>query len=114
MRSCNKGYSPYLTYLFNKMWLIIGLVSAIDVFYAIKYQETLIVLEENPIGLHLIEISNGDISLFMGLKVAGTVLVLGFLQNAFHLGDSKRRIVITKITFGITLFQLWLFYYLSC
>ena len=113
MRSCDQRHSSYLTYAFNKMWLVIGLVSAVDVFYAIKYQETLHVFEENPIGLRLIEISNGDISLFMGLKVAGTVLVLGFLQNAFHLGDLKRKHIIAKITFGVTLFQLWLFYYLS-
>ena len=63
------------------MWLIIGLISAVDVYYAIKFQKTLESMEENPIGLHLIELSNGDISLFMGLKVSGTVLVLGFLQN---------------------------------
>lgn len=113
MRSCDQRHSPYLTYAFNKMWLVIGMVSAVDVFYAIKYQESLVLLEENPMGLHLIELSNGDISLFMGFKVAGTVLVLGFLQNAFHLGNLKRKHMIAKITFGVTLFQLWLFYYLS-
>lgn len=95
------------------MWLTIGLVSAVDVFYAIKFQKSLMELEENPVGLHLLQISNGDISLFMGLKVAGTVLVLGFLQNAFHLGDLSRKHMILKITFGVTLFQLWLLYYLS-
>ena len=93
------------------MWLIIGLISAVDVYYAIKFQKTLESMEENPIGLYLIELSNGDISLFMGLKVSGTVLVLGFLQNYFYLSDCKKKIV--KITFGVTLFQLWLLYYMS-
>ena len=111
MRSRDKRHSSYLTLWFNIMWLTIGWISAVDVYYAIKFQKTLVLMEENPVGLHLIEISNGDISLFMGLKVAGTVLVLGFLQNYFYLSDCKRLIV--RITFGVTLFQLWLLYYLS-
>jgi hypothetical protein len=95
------------------MWFIIGFVSAFDVFCAIKYQKTLLSLEENPLGRYLIRASNGDISLFMGLKVAGVVLVLGFLQNAFHLGDKKRKGHILIITLGVTLFQIWLLCYLN-
>lgn len=113
MRDSLKRDSSYLTCLFNKMWFIIGFVSAFDVFCAIKYQKTLMSLEENPVGKYLIKVSDGDVSLFMGLKVAGVVLVLGFLQNAFHLGDRKRQEHVLFITLGVTIFQIWLLYYLN-
>ena len=37
------------------MWYLIGFISAIDVYYAIKWRETLPELEENPIGRMLIK-----------------------------------------------------------
>ena len=83
MRPCKDGRTSYLVLTFNIMWYLIGFISAIDVYYAIKWRECLPELEENPIGRMLIEYDENDVSLFMGLKVAGTVLVLGMLQNCF-------------------------------
>jgi len=94
------------------MWYIIGFISAVDVYYATKWSETLPELEQNPIGRMLIKYNSDDISLFMGLKVAGTVLVLGILQNAFLLGKRETKLTVEKITFGVFTFQLWLFLYM--
>ena len=112
MRHNQNARASYLTYKFNLMWYIIGFISAIDVYYAIKWRETLPELEENPIGRMLINYDANDISFFMGLKVAGTVLVLGILQNAFLLGKKETKLTVQKITFGVFVFQLWLFLYM--
>ena len=114
MRCCKKRGSSYLVYAFNTMWYLIGLISALDVYYAIKFQKMLLETEKNPAGIFLIEIANGDVSLFIGCKVAGTVIVLGILQNAFLVCDKQTRFAfkLTFITFCVTLFQIWLLYYL--
>jgi len=94
------------------MWYLIGFISAIDVYYAIKWREQLPELEQNPIGRMLIEYDENDVSLFMGLKVAGTVLVLGMLQNCFLLSKRDGRKRTHRIAMGVFLFQIWLFLYM--
>ena len=66
-------------YTFGFLWLFIGLVSAYDAYWLVKLREVIVENELNPIGRFLIYIDNGDVSLFLGLKFGGTILVLGFL-----------------------------------
>jgi hypothetical protein len=61
------------------MWLAIGIISSIDIYWSIINQNVLGELEENPIGRYLIEISDGSVALFMSVKVAGTIIALGVL-----------------------------------
>ena len=91
MRTSKKGGTSYIVWTFNIIWYLIGFISAIDVYYAIKWREMLPQMEENPFGRMLIKYDADDISLFMGLKVAGTVLVLGFLQNWFLLSKHRNK-----------------------
>lgn len=112
MRASKKGGTSYITLTFNIMWYLIGFISAIDVYYAIKWRETLPHMEENPIGRILIKYNADDVSLFMGCKVAGTVLVLGFLQNWFLLSKRYGRKGAHRVTMGVFLFQIWLFLYM--
>ena len=112
MRTIKKGGTSYIVWSFNIMWYLIGFISAIDVYYAIKWREVLPQMEENPFGRMLIKYDADDISLFMGLKVAGTVLVLGFLQNWFLLSKREGRIRANRVTIGVFLFQIWLFLYM--
>ena len=65
--------------LFYIGWLAIGFISAYDTYLGIKFKSSLYLMEENPIGRWLITLDNKDVALFMGLKFAGTVLVLGIL-----------------------------------
>jgi len=65
--------------LYAFCWLIIGWISSIDTFWAVKTRDTLAETELWPPSRFLIYLDNGDVSLFMGLKVAGTVTCLGVL-----------------------------------
>jgi hypothetical protein len=58
------------------LWLFVIIVAAIDVYFAIKLQDSLIEHELNPIGRMLINIDNGSVALFMALKFFGTVVAL--------------------------------------
>ncbi len=68
--------------MLKKIALIVGLlafvtyVQAYDMYWAIKLQKTLYENELNPVGRWLMEVDNGDVSLFMASKLVGTVLAL--------------------------------------
>lgn len=94
--------------IFAVQWLFIGLVSCVDLYLAIKLQDTLYQAELNPIGRMLIRWDKGDVALFMSLKCLGTCLVLGFLI----LVRCKNRKLAERITFGVTAFQLALLLFL--
>jgi len=91
------------------LWLSIGFVSAIDVYWSIVLQEVLIETELNPIGKFLIKASNGDVALFMFCKVMGLVVVLGILAILYNY---KKRIAWCSII-GVAIFQFWLLWYLN-
>jgi hypothetical protein len=94
--------------LFTIQWLFIGLVSCVDMYFAIKLQDTLYASELNPLGRLLIEWDAGDVALFMGAKCAGTCLVLGYLI----LVRCKNKKLADRVIFGVTLCQLSLLAYL--
>ncbi|MGI9519681.1 MAG: hypothetical protein ACR2NP_21690 [Pirellulaceae bacterium] len=62
--------------LMGLMLTIITCVSMIDVYWSFKTQAVLAETEQNPIGKWLIDRDGGDISLFMTLKMAGTMFVI--------------------------------------
>jgi len=95
--------------IYGALWLSIGLISAIDIYWSIILQEILIETELNPIGKFLITVSGGDIALFMFCKVVGLVVVLGFLAILYHY---KRRVA-WAIILGVSFFQFLLLWYLS-
>jgi len=91
------------------LWLFIGVVSAIDVYWSIVLQDVLIETEMNPIGRLLLETSDGNVALFMLCKVMGLVAVLGILVVLYNY---KKRIAWGCIV-GVSIFQLWLLWYLN-
>ena len=93
---------------FYVQWIFIGFVSCVDMYLAIKLRDRLYELELNPVGRLLISWDSGDVALFMGLKCAGTCLVLGFLL----LVRCKNKKLSHRIIFGVTVFQLLLLVYL--
>jgi hypothetical protein len=54
----------------------IAAVSMYDVYWSFKVQDVLIEYEQNPIGTWLINLDNGDIALFMTIKMMGTMVVI--------------------------------------
>ena len=71
-------------FYFAALWLAIGLISAIDLYWAVKNQHVMLENEENPVGRYLIRLDDGSVALFMGVKMAGTVLALGLLVFLYH------------------------------
>lgn len=55
-------------------------VQAYDMYWAIKLRESLYANELNPVGRWLIKVDGGDVSLFMALKLIGTVLTLSIIS----------------------------------
>ena len=90
------------------LWLLIGFISAIDIYWAIVLQDVILETEQNPLGRFLINISDGNIALFMCLKVVGLVVVLGILTLLYFY---KKRTAWISIL-GVSIFQLWLLWYL--
>ena len=94
---------------YSILWFTVGFISAIDIYWAITLQDVLMEIELNPLGRFLIEISDGDIALFMFYKVIGLVVVLGILTILYNY---RRRIAWASIL-GVCIFQLWLLWYLN-
>lgn len=65
--------------LFLALCTFIGLVSVYDGYLVERYSEIIIHMEENPVGSYLLHMAHGDTSLFLRVKAAGTVVVLGAL-----------------------------------
>jgi len=100
--------SRFSTILFSIQWFIIGLVSAIDCYWSIKLQESLLVNEQNPIGVYLIKLDNGDIALFMMWKIIGTIVTLGLLIVLYKYNSKIAQLS----CFGVCIFQILLLIYL--
>jgi hypothetical protein len=67
-------------WVFPALWLFIGTVSCYDAYLILKYQQSLLVMELNPVGCWLMRADNGEPSLFLAAKFQGTIVVLGTLQ----------------------------------
>ena len=96
-------------FYFAMMWIAIGLISSIDLYWAVKNQHIMLYNEQNPIGRYLIRQDNGDVALFMGIKMAGTILALGFLIFLYH---HKRLYAWLSVIF-LTIAQFLLLFYLG-
>jgi hypothetical protein len=96
-------------YYYGIMWLAIGIISSVDVYWSIVNQDMMMELEENPIGRYLIEKDDGSIALFMCIKVAGTIIALGVLVVLYH----WKRKYAWPIIIVLTIAQFWLLNYLG-
>ena len=94
---------------FAVMWLAIGIISAIDLYWCIKNQHIMLEIEQNPIGHYLIVKDGGDVALFMGVKMAGTILALAILIFLYHYKKFYAWVSIISITMA----QFLLLYYLG-
>lgn len=93
-----------MRYLYHAMILLIGAVSAYDNTMTWIYSDTIVELEMNPVGVWLME--QGGVSLFITVKAAATLLLVGVL---FGLSRTKYRWLIIP-TF---VFQLGMFAFLN-
>jgi hypothetical protein len=94
---------------FPALWLFIGAVSAMDCYLVFRFRDLMWELEENPIGRYLIELDNGNVTVFILTKAAGTVVVMCVLAGLYV----YRRRWSFPITGSIAAFQLTLFIYVG-
>ena len=88
------------------MRAVIVLVSAIDVFWAIKVRDNLI--ELNPMGRWLMSLDSGDVALFMACKLVGTVMAC-WLMGWLYCHWPKKALVITGAVMVVQLLLLVFF-----
>ena len=95
--------------IFPALWLFIGLVSAIDTYVTIRFQEWLWHLETNPLARMLLRLDGWNPSLLIASKFFGSILVLGSLL-VLHLQNRRVGLLVTA---ALASFQLWLLGYLA-
>lgn len=88
---------------------LIAAVSMYDVYWSFKVQDVLIEYEQNPIGTWLINLDNGDIALFMTVKMMGTMVVVLAIPALYYFRRSWGLICCTSVA----TFQVLLLCYLN-
>ncbi len=116
MHSPRRQFALRLTgLLFAVLWLFIGAVSAVDAALTIRYAPAL--HEQNPLAAAFIRdvpdpivprCSVQDVSLLIGAKMFGTLLVLGFLVLLYRRHPVHAQVVVATLS----VFQLGLLLYL--
>ena len=64
--------------------MIIAIVSAIDIYWLSRNRMTIMTNEVYPIGQYLLGLDNGDVSLFILIKVLGTDLAIAILYILWY------------------------------
>jgi hypothetical protein len=97
--------SVIFTYsVFIMSWLTIVLIAVYDWFLVIASKYVIMQAELNPVGRWLLKVNHGDISLFLAVKVTGTVIVAAILIVLF---ESRPRLGLS-VCIGIAAVQLGL------
>tara|TARA_Y100000310_G_scaffold65019_1_gene60540 strand:- start:2142 stop:2486 length:345 start_codon:yes stop_codon:yes gene_type:complete len=92
--------------LYSILWIGIGLMSAYDAFWLVKNREFISSIEKNPLGLWLIELDDGDVSIFVSLKLAGTMLALGILALLYRYKRRWAWVCVVSV-FIVQVFVIW-------
>jgi hypothetical protein len=75
------------------IWLFIFFVETYDIYLTVKFQNCLYLQEKNPIGRWLIDLDNGDVALFVAIKVAAIIVVLASVPLLFMVKKKKLAVV---------------------
>lgn len=89
--------------------VIIAAVSLYDTYLIIRFMDEICLMEENPVGLWLLDIADGQVGVFVRVKIAGTLLVLSTLM---FMWIRQVRMLFT-ITTSIASYQTLLLIYLT-
>jgi hypothetical protein len=100
-----RGWAPF----FTSALLFVGGVSFYDGYLVVRTGDMIQDFEKNPVGLYLIKIDNGNPSVFLRVKAAGTILVLVGLSLLHR--RSKR--LASPIAFALFAFQTGLLIFLE-
>lgn len=109
----NTNFSPKLVlnkqfFAFLILWAWVAFVSSYDAYLTVRLRSVIHDSEQNPIARFIMSMDNWDVSLFIGFKMYGTILVLGFLSLMYLV--NKKYAFTTVI--ALALFQTGLLLYL--
>lgn len=90
--------------------MFIGIVSLYDAWLVIALADEILWNEQNLVGRYLIELTNGDVTLFVSCKLFGTAGALSILA---WLGRHYMHIAM-PVARSMSIFQLWLLWFLTC
>lgn len=93
---------------FPLLCALIALVSLYDTFLIVQYSWSINLLEENPVGRWLLNVADGEVGVFVRVKLAGTVIVLTILAVLKKLRSRKA----FPVTTSVAAWQAGLFTYL--
>ena len=96
-------------HLFKLQWYLIGLISAWDSYLTVKLRDMIHDHEQNPVGLMLLRMDRGDVSIFMFCKFVGTLTALLVLW-VLHEKNPK---LADKVITPVFIAQVCLLYYLQ-
>lgn len=108
-RWMNRCVESVVQNFFPCLWLFIGAVSSLDAALTVKYQHDLIHMELNPIARTLLRVNGWDPSVMIGVKFAGTILVLGILILQYRRDQRLGHFltaVVAAFQFGLLCFLL--------
>ena len=88
--------------------LFISIVSCLDIYLTIRFNENLEEYERNPIARIMLEADEWEVSRFVAIKCFLTILVLKILIGMFHLTKKHALWVVG----GVTICQAMLLAYL--
>ena len=89
--------------------VMIAAVSLYDTYLIYRFQSEIIDMEENPVGLWLLEQGGGQIGVFVRTKLAGTICVVATLVTMWI----YRSRIVLPVTTSIASYQAALFMYLT-
>ena len=88
--------------------IIIVVVASIDTYWLSKNSDFIIQVEQNPLGQYLIELDQGDVSLFIFCKFIGTYISIAILYFLWPYHPKK----VNLISIAVATLQLLLLFYL--
>lgn len=101
-------FAKVQVFFLSLLMLIIVSVSIYDTYWTFKTADVILDYEKNPIGVMLIEADDGDVALFMTLKMIGTMIVILAIPLLYIF---KKKWGLTVASF-VASFQIALFFYL--
>lgn len=89
--------------------VIIAAVSLYDTYLIIRFEDIIETSESNPVGVWLLEVADGEIGVFVRVKLAGTIVVLTTLIMMWR----WRVRMLFSVTSSLASFQAGLLFYLT-
>ena len=114
----------YKQIIFHLLCCIIVVVSSIDIYWLSKNRhfhidsyierwyhtsDDYVTSEQNPIGRYILELDEGDVSLFILLKIIGTYCVISILYTFRHYNIRYTYIIATSVAISQLILLIYLY-----